>query len=356
MLEDGPLYLREGSGLTKLLPETEGGGASFQIAAANGTIAFFINGGTLFRYGSESEASTAIATGVKGVLGASADGSYVYYQDASGLEQWHDGTTTTIAPGADAAAPEDYPPESGSSRVSADGSSVAFLSIAELTPYENVDANSGNRDTELYLFREAPGADSGTLICASCNPTGERPLGSASVPGAYANGSTRIYKPRVLARDGSRLFFDSADRLSIADSDGLPDVYEWEATGTGDCTQAAGCISLISQARTEGATFLDASASGDDVFFLTGESSVGVDPGSVDVYDARVGGGLPESPRPFVCTGDACQALPSPPDDPTPGTLVPNGGNPPQQITKPKPRKHKHRHHKHKHKNRSGRR
>jgi len=32
---------------------------------------------------------------------------------------------------------------------------------------------------------------------------------------------------------------------------------------------------------------------------------------------------------PIVCEEDSCAVLPSPPDDPTPGTLVPGPGNPP---------------------------
>jgi hypothetical protein len=340
LFEDGALYLREGAE-TKLLPETTGGGASFQAASSDGAVAFFITvGGALYRYDASAESSQQIASGVKGVLGASADGSYAYYQDASGLQQWHEGTTTQVVAGADATLPSDYPPSTGTSRVSADGTSLAFLSDAELTEYENVDVNTGLRDTELYLYREG----AGSLICASCNPTGERPEGSASIPGAYANGSLRAYKPRVLSSSGNRLFFDSADKLAVTDTDSAPDVYEWEAQGSGDCTRAPGCLSLISEARGDGASFLDASASGEDVFFLTGESSVGADPGSIDVYDARVGGGFAEPPKPFVCTGDACQALPSPPDDPTPGTQVPNAGNPPLRVVKHKhKRKRQHR-------------
>jgi hypothetical protein len=352
MLEGGALYLRQAGGPTKLVPETAAGEASFQAASSDGRIAFFTKGGALYRYDAQAESSEAIAAAVKGVLGASADGSYVYFQDGAGLQQWHSGTTTQIALGANAATPGSYPPATGTARVSADGRSLAFLSAAELAGYDNTDANKGTPDTELYLYREVPG----TLVCGSCNPTGERPEGSASIPGAYANGSTQVYKPRVLAASGNRLFFDSADRLTFTDTDSAPDVYQWEAQGVGDCTRAPGCLALISEAREGGASFLDASASGDDIFFLTGESSVGADPGSIDVYDARVGGGLPEAPKPFTCLGDACEALPSPPDDPTPGTLVANGGNPPLQITKQKPKKKKHRQKNHKHHQRGARR
>jgi hypothetical protein len=347
--EAGPLYLRDGSA-TKLVPETAAGGATFQVASSDGRVAFFTKAGALYRYDVDAGTSLEIAAGVKGVLGAAADGSYAYFQDGGGLQQWHNGAVTQIAAGADATLSEDFPPATGTARVSADGKSLAFLSAAELTEYENVDVDTGEHVAELYLFRESPGG-AGTLICASCNPTGERPEGAASIPGAQANGSFRAYKPRVLSASGARLFFDTDDKLVVSDTNSAPDVYEWEAAGTGDCALTSGCIGLISEARVGGAVFLDASASGDDVFFLTAESLVGTDPGAVDVYDAKVGGGLPEPPKPFVCLGDACQPLPSPPDDPTPGTQVPNGGNPPLHIDK---KTHKGKKHKHKGKKNKG--
>ncbi|HEX4669369.1 MAG TPA: hypothetical protein VH275_05285 [Solirubrobacterales bacterium] len=347
-LEDGALYLREVGKGTKLVPETVGGGASFQVASGDGLIAYFLEGGGLYRYDAGTEASTAIASGVSGVLGASADGSVLYYQDASGLERWRGGVTTQVAPGADVAAASDYLPATGTSRISADGLHLAFLSAAEIPPFDNTDAGSRDPDTELYLYGPPPGGGPAQLNCASCNPSGERPRGSASIPGAVANGSLRIYKSRVLASDGDRVFFDTADRLVTADTDSRPDVYEWEARGAGDCAHSPGCLGLISGGRGEGGAFLDASADGADAFFLSGDSLVGADPGSIDVYDARVGGGLPEAEKPIACIGDACQALPSPPDDPTPGTLVPNAGNGPVRIVKPK----KHRHHKKRHRHR----
>jgi hypothetical protein len=339
----GALYLREGA-TSKQVDDAQGGGGSFEVAGADGSIAFFTKAEHLYRYDAGADTATDLtpAGGVKGVLGASADGTYAYYQDVGGLQQWHAGATTQIAPGSNAAPPGNYPPATGTARVSADGRTLAFLSAAELTAYENKDADTGVPVTELYLYREGEG----TLLCPSCNPTGERPTGAASIPGAYANGSTHAYKPRVLVASANRLFFDSADALAPTDTDSASDVYQWEAQGTGDCTRAPGCLGLISEAREGGAGFLDASASGDDVFFLTGESSVGADPGSIDVYVAKVGGGIPEASKPFVCLADACQALPSPPDDPTPGTQVPNSGNPPLRVIKHKPKKRKRKHRK----------
>ena len=49
----------------------------------------------------------------------------------------------------------------------------------------------------------------------------------------------------------------------------------------------------------------------------------------------------------IVCVGDSCQPLPPEPEDPTPGTLVPNPGNPPLHVFEPKKPKHRKKHSKH---------
>jgi len=349
-LEDGAIYLREGN-QTKLLPETVGGGASFQAASSDGSLAFFTKAAHLYRYEAATEAATDLTPsgGVAGVLGTSADGSTVYFQDGSALKRWRNGATGQIVAGAGVAAPSDFPPATGAARLSADGAHLAFLSKEELTDYENAGA------TELYLYGPLPGETTPQLICASCNPTGERPEGSASVPGAPPNGLTPLsYKPRALSADGRRLFFESSDDLNLQDTNKRPDVYQWEAAGEGNCTLSPGCVNLISSGRSpEGATFLDASADGSDAYFLTDGPLVSSDPGSIDVYDARVGGGFPEALKPIPCQADACQALPPTPEDPSPGTLLKGPENPPLRFvkegkTKPK-HKGKHHHKKHKH-------
>jgi hypothetical protein len=55
-----------------------------------------------------------------------------------------------------------------------------------------------------------------------------------------------------------------------------------------------------------------------------------------------VAGGVEGSDEGVICVGDSCQPLPAEPEDPTPGTLVPNPGNPPLHIFEPKTKK-KHR-------------
>ena len=335
------IYLREGS-QTKLLGGSAGG--TFQTASTDGRFAFFLTAsGHLDRYDATSGVSTdlTLGGGVLGVLGASQDGSHVYYLSGPGLFLWNNGATTEVA---EAAAPGDYPRTTGAARVSPDGSHLAFMSSAELTGYEN------NGVSEAFLYGPPPSGGVPRLTCVSCNPTGERPKGGSSIPEAIANGkaegSPRVYKPRALSSDGSRVFFDSNDVLVSTDSNNRQDVYEWEAAGAGDCTREGGCVALVSSGRSsEPSSFVDASADGSDAFFLTDSSLVPGDPGSFDVYDFREGGGFPVPPAPIPCNGDACQPLPEAPEDPTPGTLVRNAGNPPLQFAKPKTKVKRHKHH-----------
>ena len=328
---EGNLYLRA-AGQTKQVDEDAGGAGTFEAASADGAVAFFSKAEHLWRYLAGTDAATDITPsgGVQGVLGASANGSVAYFQDAAALKRWSAGTTTTVAPGAQAAEASAWPPASGASRVSSDGSKLLFTSKLALTEYDNTDLKTGLADSQAFLY-SADGATS--LACVSCNPTLGRPIGSSSISGSRPNGtakgSTDAYKPRALSANGKRAFFDSKDALALADTNGALDAYQWEAQGEGSCAKPGGCISLISDGRSGGgSSFIDASADGSDAFFLTTGSLVNADPGAADLYDARVGGGFPDASPPIICEGDACQPLPSPPADPTLTTLITGPGNP----------------------------
>jgi NHL repeat/WD40-like Beta Propeller Repeat len=296
--------------------------------------------------------------GVQGLIaGASEDGSYVYFVAsgvlASGatsdnlynLYVRHEGTTTFIASlsGEDI---DDFSENLSSltTRVSPNGQYLAFMSDRELTGYNNHDANSGEADEEVYLYN----AGARRLICASCDPSGARPVGflssdslvdqlqawrnrwlAGSIPGwtPYENGGGAVYQSRYLS-DSGRLFFNSADALVPQDVNGKEDVYEYEPPGVGDCTGSSatystisqGCVGLISSGTsTEEAVFLDASTSGDDVFFLTNAKlSTQDDDTAYDVYDAHVCS--PASPcvthpatvPPPCDTAESCKPGPTP--------------------------------------------
>ncbi len=337
--EDANLYLREGN-TTKQPDGDVLGSGEFRAASADGSVAFFTKAQHLYRYEALADAATDLtpAGGVVGVLGASADGSHLYYATASGIFLRHGATTSAVAPATDAG---NYPPAAGVARVSADGTRLVFLSTAPLTGFDNTDQKTGKADSQLFLYD----ATADALTCVSCNSSGARPIGPSSIPGAYSNGSapgsTNAYKPRALSADGNRLFFDSIDALVLGDTNAEQDVFEWEAQGTGSCTRVGGCLALISSGKdARPASFIDASADGADAYFLTDRSLAPADPGSVDLYDARVGGGFPAPFSPIPCEGDACQSLPSEPEDPAVTTLVSGPGNPAVRYPK-RGKKHK---------------
>jgi len=328
--QGGSLYLRTGSE-TVAVDQSLGGGGTFQTASANGSISFFTKTEHLYRFDATTKALTDLTPsgGVQGVLGASPDATYLYYLTAAGLFLSHGSSTVKVAAAADTS---NYPPSTGSARVAADGT-LAFLASAPLSGFDN------NATTQVYRYTPTPAE----LTCASCNPTGARPLGPSTIPGARPNGSAPTpYKPRALSSDGRRIFFDSLDSLAVQDTNNRRDVYQWEAQGTGSCAAPGGCISLLSSGRASaGALFLDASAEGADVFFLTNGSLVPTDPGVLDVYDARVGGGFGAPVIPIACIGDACQAVPGEPEDPNPGTgfYRPEGNPPLPKVDKAAKRK-----------------
>jgi hypothetical protein len=201
-------------------------------------------------------------------------------------------------------------------KVTADGQFVAFESQASLTGYDNIDAASGQPDSEVYLYDAADGR----VTCASCNATGARPVAPAGIPGMTPISITQAtYQSRYLSAEG-RLFFDTAEALVPQDVNGREDVYEYEPDGLGSCELAAGCVYLISSGTgANNSTFVDASASGADVFFNTQSQLVPQDTDhAFDIYDARACSAAVScyAPQPVTappCTNvDECKPAPTP--------------------------------------------
>jgi hypothetical protein len=137
----------------------------------------------------------------------------------------------------------------------------------------------------------------------------------------------------MLADDGSHVFFNSFDPLIPHDTNGIEDVYQWVAPGVDGCAEDDGCVRLISTGQdTRRSVFIDASEGGRDVFFRTAASIDPDDPGLVDIYDARVGGGFPHEKEGAGCVGDACQNVPEPPVDPTPASAATRGPGDPVPV------------------------
>jgi hypothetical protein len=303
----------------------------------------------------DSNAGDPRGADVLGVLGTSADGSYVYFaangELASGaspgncgiagggtcnLYLYHDGTITFIAR-VDGADFDDWTPvrqtayqEPRTGHVSADGRTLLFGSQRSLTGYDNTNpAKCDGACQELFRYTAA---DEGGLACVSCNPTGVPPKGAAQVGAVRLFLHTGIHFfliTRNLSADGKRVFFDTPDALLPTDINGVTDVYEWEANGSGSCHTPGGCIYLISSGTSGDLSyFADASANGDHVFFFTDQQLVPSDRDQLyDVYDASVEGGLPSQHTlaPPTCSSTACQANPAPPPEQTPASAAFSG-------------------------------
>jgi hypothetical protein len=369
-------------------------GGIYQTMNAEGTKIFYLVGGDLYVYDWEVGQETGKAIDLTsdhgsgetsgGVAQLAADvsenGAYVYFvasgvlaqgavRGADNLYVLHEAgsnwTTSYIATLSSADEP-DWHAEGGiaTSRVSPDGRYLAFLSNRSLTGYDNRDAVNGEADEEVYLYD----AQTGKLVCASCDPTGARPDGvydengaellvdrgailagagssgthalghwlAGSVPGWDAlSGEPVSYQPRYLS-DSGRLFFDSPVGLVSQDTNGLEDVYEFEPEGVGNCTTATSsaaevyvkevdgravgsCVGLISSGTSSSeSAFYDASENGNDVFFDTTSRLAPADvDDAYDIYDAHVcSSAVPcrsaPVPSPPCDTGDSCKAAASP--------------------------------------------
>jgi hypothetical protein len=299
---------------------------------------------------------------VLGVLGMSADGAYVYFaangvlvpeatpgacqNGSSGtcsVYAWHEGEMTLIARvSAQGAINEsdvanwipttNLPvPTEKAARVDPGGRVLLFRSQLRQTDYDNDGRN------ELYRAELTATPSGRALQCVSCNPTNAAAGGDASLqaipPKLAAPRAQAATLTRNLSAGGTRVFFDTPDKLVVADTNGVNDVYEWEAKGTGSCTtdsENGGCLYLLSGGTSPlPSYFADASASGDDAFFFTTQALVRRDRDEIqDVYDARVGGGFDETPKPEPCRGEACLGpSPPPPSFTTPASEAPGGGN-----------------------------
>ncbi len=297
-------------------------------------------------------ADAATGARVRGLVGSSRDGCYVYFvasgellpgQGVDGepnLYVWHEDpssgeTELTFIATLSAGDSHDWTPKPAESQayLTPDGRHLALMSLASLTGYDNLDRETGEPDSEVYEYA----SDSQTLVCASCQPTGAPPTSGAFIgatPKRTAN--TAFHQLRALSDDGTRLFFSSNEALADGAANQYIKVYEHERSGAGSCVAAAGCTYLISGGEaTADDAFLDASASGDDVFIATLESLVpGDGDGLVDVYDARVDGGIAVAAVSEPC-GLTCQ--PSRGISPSPplisGSLGPSGNLAPAPVT-----------------------
>jgi DNA-binding beta-propeller fold protein YncE len=394
-LSTGELYVRENGTTTVEVDASQGGtgssgGGQFWTASSDGSKVFFtdcrrltsdstavssggcevtegrksriltltgedlyeydVNTGKLTDLTVDSNGSDKFGADVQGVVGASEDGSYVYFAAGGVLAQGATPKNCSLeeSPGESPAAgcnlyvlhegeppkyiatlaPEDMnggylayrehgdlQPGLGrrTAEVTPDGRHMVFSSRLSLTGYPN------DEQEEVFLYD----ADRGHLSCVSCDPSGAPPAGlGAQLPPSESN----TYMQRWVSNEGTRVFFDSYQALVPQDTNEHLDVYEWEQDGTGSCRQAEGCIYLLSEGTsTDNSYFLDASTNGDDVFIVTRAHLLPQDQNdNFNLYDARVGAtqALVEN----ECSGTGCQGSPfAPPIFATPSSVTFSG-------------------------------
>lgn len=298
----GKLYLRSNGERTVQIDEAlggsgPGGGGSFGAVTADGSQVFFTadalagltsdtapgSGQNLYRYdvgAGQLSDLTPVARAGASLAGISEDGSYVYF---SANDVLPGSRANQLGETAQSGQPNFYVDHGGAiafirhgngegGQVSPNGAFFAF----------------GSGEIDLYS------AVSNRFACASCNASGQ------AIGVIHPS-----HVPHYVSNDG-QVFFQTAEALLPRDTNGQTDVYEYDyATG----------LHLISSGTSSSAsTLLDASATGNDVFFLGRQALVPQDSGEEAnrIYDARVDGGFPVVAVAACTTADACRAAPEP--------------------------------------------
>lgn len=338
------LYLRVGNDATYEIGENvdpAGERLAFAGVSEGGRRIFYLEGGDLFAFDTETEETIAFSeSGDVTVVNVAAGGSRAYFVSPSVLSAAtnpndavaqagqqnlylsEEGDISFVGTVTDRDV-EGETTEAGSqvdglglwvdvvdggqlvwdpSRLDADGSVMLFQSRA------NLDGYAPGGPAEIYRYDSA----AERLDCISCIPTGEPATGGANLQSfaqediAPEPFSSFGYVPNLRA-DGKRAFFESTEALVSTDTDEVRDIYEWEEQGEGSCTRPGGCVYLITSGYSARDNYLyGLSKSGDDVFFTTSDILVGADSGATSIYDARVNGGFPEE-DPAICEGEGCR-------------------------------------------------
>lgn len=240
---------------------------------------------------------------VQGSYGIGADGRTFYFEgakqheDAGTLYVWRDG-------------------------VIRDTSMVVLLGFEHPSPNGRYFAFNADGSHAVYLYD----AETNETSCASCLADGT-PM-AATLP--WGQDSPLGNRRPLAVDDSGTVYFDTPARLVASDANGVDDVYSYRD----------GVATLISPGNAPYSAFIaDVTPDGRNVFFTTGQKLVGRDDDEeVDVYDARVDGGLPAQspPPPHECLRDDCKATPNAgPELPFGGSEALNG---PENV-KPKQQK-----------------
>jgi hypothetical protein len=317
--------------------------------APDGSRVYFVARGVLTSEGPKNMAAEgAQAQPVKG-----ADNLYVYERDA----RYPEGHTTFVADlcsgpelSGEAGDPR-CPPDEGiggrrddlglwstpepEAQSTPDGGVLVFSSYGRLL------ANDMDNAKDVYRYDAATGMIERVSLGEGgydANGNGKDSVSEPTVADAtiepYKGVRDRVYeqhemRTRAVSKDGSRILFETSDRLSAAATNHLVNVYEWHE----------GNVSLISSGSSlTNDCCAVISSSGRDVVFTTSQGLVPQDTDSVtDIYDARLGRGFTPPPAEREsCKGDACYGpLTNPAPLLVPGSVAqaPGGNVPPPKKT-----------------------
>jgi NHL repeat len=153
---------------------------------------------------------------------------------------------------------------------------------------------------QVYLYDY--GADE--FACVSCPAAGTAAGAADLYAQSNIGGQYKLRGRRNITDDGELAFFQTPTKLVPEDTNGQGDVYMWRD----------GALSLVSTGKSASRSdFGDVTPDGSDIFFVTRERLVGSDIDDLrDLYNARIGGGLPDpAPPPPDCVGDECQGPPA---------------------------------------------
>ncbi len=359
--------------------------ANFEGASVDGTKAFFVTeqpllggdhtnniyeynfsaspGERVLRVSSGDSTVSNPAAEVQGVVATSEGGSHVYFVAHGVLTTTPDSRGQVAQAGADNLyvfeRDAEYPAgrtafiaelsqgdeamwkPGGSVDLTSDGRFLVFTSADDLTPDDTstvaqvfeYDAQTGS------LARVSVGQD-------GYNDNGNTDIAPASVVGAGGS----------VAADGT-VFFESTDGLTpqALDHQVIGKKYEGSVDdpeskfslvyGNNIYEYREGSVYLISDGQDvslngegeAGVRLLGADESGEDVLFTTVDQLVPADTDTdIDIYDARVDGGIPAPLVPRECSGEGCQGpLSAAPILLSPGSELQAGGNPPLAASAP---------------------
>jgi NHL repeat-containing protein len=342
--------------------------AKFSGASADGSRVFFSSeqlltdnapgGSTLYMYDAskpatapdnltvinlDHESADLPRSPFKGLVGVGGQGHYVYFVATGQLIEggpphpfedvlylWHDGSLTEIGHvdfdgELSLTAQNQLTPHQA--RVTPDGKHLLFgatrgrglLSVRGGSDYDHGTTCTNPNDASIVGCRQlyVYAAETDSLKCASCDPSGSPATTTATIPVNKGKGGSASASrdSQAFSGDGRYAFFSTAERLVGADRNSVSDAYVYDAVREKPYLLSSGEDKSPSY-------FVEATPDGSNAFFVTRErlSRWDVDD-NADLYDARVGGGFSEPPTPPPsCIGDACQPTPSGLNDPGPAS------------------------------------